>query len=101
MYTPPPFKSDMAAALAFAQARGNALAGLAGGKSRWLLAVNGADAYVSADWYVEGELGAHLDALNAKLESWVAPKPSSTVANASCGRRCLPTKPNRFERNVP
>jgi transcriptional regulator len=49
MYTPPPFKSDMAAALAFAQARGNALAGLAGGKSRWLLAVNGADAYVSAD----------------------------------------------------
>src|SRR5581483_7273291 len=89
MYTPPPFKSDRAKAIAFAQARGfgtmcafdgarpvasalpfcvsfaadgtpivsfhvargNALARLGDGKSRWLLAVNGADAYVSGDWY--------------------------------------------------
>ena len=148
MYTPPPFKSDRAAAVAFAQARGfgticawdgakpaasalpfclsfaddgtpiasfhvargNALARLAGGKSRWLLAVNGADAYVSADWYVssdqvptwlyqtvhmtgtvapmpEGELGAHLDALSAKFESWLAPKPPWTVAKVPAGRQ--------------
>jgi transcriptional regulator len=148
MYTPPPFKSDRAAALAFAQARGfatvcawngekpvasalpfclsftddgtpiaafhvargNALARLADGKSRWLLAVNGADAYVSADWYVspdqvptwlyqavhltgtvelmpDGELGAHLDALSAKFESWLAPKPPWTVAKVSAGRQ--------------
>ncbi len=148
MYTPPPFKSDRAASLAFAQARGfatvcawdgdkpvasalpfcldfaddgtpmayfhvargNALVGLAGGKSRWLLAVNGADAYVSPDWYVspdqvptwlyqavhltgtvdlmpEGELGAHLDALSAKFESWLAPKPPWTVDKVSAGRR--------------
>jgi len=148
MYTPPPFKSDRAASLAFAQARGfgtvcawdgekpvasslpfclsfsddgtpiaafhvargNALARLADGKSRWLLAVNGADAYVSADWYVspdqvptwlyqsvhlsgtvelmpDGELGAHLDALSAKFESWLAPKPPWTVAKVSAGRQ--------------
>jgi transcriptional regulator len=148
MYTPPPFKSDRAASLAFAQARGfaticawdgdkpvasalpfclsfaddgtpmaafhvargNALTRLANGKSRWLLAVNGADAYVSADWYVspdqvptwlyqavhltgtvdlmpEGELGAHLDALSAKFESWLAPKPPWTVDKVSAGRR--------------
>ena len=148
MYTPPPFKSDRAASLAFAQARGfasvcawdgdkpvasalpfclsfaddgtpiaafhvargNALARLADGKTRWLLAVNGADAYVSPDWYVspdqvptwlyqavhltgtvnlmpEGELGAHLDALSAKFESWLAPKPPWTVAKVSAGRQ--------------
>jgi len=148
MYTPPPFKSDRAASLAFAQARGfgtvcawdgekpvasslpfclsfsddgtpiaafhvargNALARLADSKSRWLLAVNGADAYVSADWYVspdqvptwlyqsvhlsgtvelmpDGELGAHLDALSAKFESWLAAKPPWTVAKVSAGRQ--------------
>ena len=36
---------------AFHVARGNALIGLADGKSCWLLAVNGADAYISPDWY--------------------------------------------------
>jgi transcriptional regulator len=148
MYTPPPFKSDRAASLAFAQARGfatvcawdgekpvasalpfclsfaddgtpiasfhvargNPLARLAGGKSRWLLAVNGADAYVSADWYVspdqvptwlyqavhltgtvalmpEGELGVHLDMLSAKFENWLAPKPPWTVDKVSAGRQ--------------
>jgi transcriptional regulator len=148
MYTPPPFKSDRAASLAFARtrgfgticawdgnkpvasslpfclnfaddgtpiaafhvARGNALARLADGKSRWLLAVNGADAYVSADWYVspdqvptwlyqavhltgtvelmpEAELGAHLDALSAKFEGWLAPKPPWKVAKVSAGRQ--------------
>ena len=90
MYTPPMFKSDRAASLAFAQTRGfglvcasdgakpiasslpfyltfaddgtphaafhvarhNPLVKLAGGSNSWLLAVNGADAYVSPDWYV-------------------------------------------------
>ena len=90
MYTPPMFKPDRAASLAFAEARGfgqvcawdgskpiasslpfylsscrrrhaagglfhvarhNPLAGFADGTSSWLLAVNGADAYVSPDWY--------------------------------------------------
>src|SRR5713226_8990966 len=89
MYTPPQFKPDRAASLAFAQTRGfglvsawdgakpiasslpfyltsaddgtpraafhvarhNPLAKLADGKSSWLMTVNGADAYVSADWY--------------------------------------------------
>ena len=148
MYTPPPFKSDRAKAIAFVQARGfgtmcafdgarpvasalpycvsfaadgtpivsfhvargNALARLGDGKSRWLLAVNGADAYVSADWYAspdqvptwlyqavhltgtvslmpDGELGAHLDALSAKFESWLAPKPPWMVAKVSAGRQ--------------
>ena len=90
MYTPPPFKSDRAASLAFAEARGfglacawdgkkpvasplpfyltsandgtlraafhvarhNPLVKLADGTASWLLAVSGADAYVSPDWYV-------------------------------------------------
>ena len=83
---------------AFHVARGNPLAGLADGTSSWLLAVNGADAYVSADWYTspdqvptwlyqavhltgpvrklsDGELGLHLDLLSAKFENWLAPKP--------------------------
>ncbi len=89
MYTPPMFKSDRAASLGFAEARGfgtvcawdgakpiasslpfyltsaddgtpqaafhvarhNPLAKLADGTSSWLMAVNGADAYVSPDWY--------------------------------------------------
>ncbi len=37
---------------AFHVARNNPLAKLADGKSHWLMAVLGADAYVSADWYV-------------------------------------------------
>ena len=90
MYTPPMFKPDRAASLAFAEARGfglvcawdgakpvasslpfyltsaddgtpraafhvarhNPLVKLADGTTSWLLAVNGADAYVSPDWYV-------------------------------------------------
>ena len=147
MYTPPMFKPDRAASLAFAQARGfgtvcawdggkpvasslpfclgyaddgtpqvafhaarhNPLIRLADGKSRWLMAVTGADAYVSADWYVspdqvptwlyqavhltgtvrtlsEDELGPHLDALSAKFEGWLAPKPPWLVAKVTAGR---------------
>jgi transcriptional regulator len=147
MYTPPMFKPDRAASLAFAQARGfgtvcawdggkpiasplpfyltfaddgtpqmafhvarhNPLAKLADGTSSWLMAVTGADAYVSADWYVspeqvptwlyqavhltgtvrrlsDHELGPHLDALSAKFESWLAPKPPWTSSKMTAGR---------------
>jgi transcriptional regulator len=135
MYTPPPFKSDRAASLAFAEARGfgivsawdgrrpvasplpfyltsandgtprvafhvarhNPLVKLADGAGSWLLAVTGADAYVSPDWYVspdqvptwlyqavhltgpvrtmsETELAAQIDVLSAKFEERLKPK---------------------------
>jgi transcriptional regulator len=147
MYTPPMFKPDRAASLAFAQGRGfgtvtawdgrkpvasslpfllayaddgtphaafhvarnNPLLKLADGKSHWLMAVTGADAYVSADWYVspdqvptwlyqavhltgtvrtmsDSELGPHLDALSAKFENWLAPKPPWVVSKVTAGR---------------
>ena len=146
MYTPPMFKSDRAASLAFAQARGfgtvcawdgnkpiasslpflltyaddgtpqaafhvarqNRLATLADG-AYWLLAVTGADAYVSPDWYAspdqvptwlyqsvhltgrvrkisEDELAPHLDALSAKFEGWLTPKAPWTPSKVSAGR---------------
>jgi transcriptional regulator len=147
MYTPPMFKPDRAASLAFAQARGfgtvtawdgrkpvasslpfylayaddgtphaafhvarnNPLLKLADGKSHWLMAVTGADTYVSADWYVspdqvptwlyqavhltgtvrmlsDSELGPHLDALSAKFENWLAPKRPWSVSKMTAGR---------------
>jgi transcriptional regulator len=147
MYTPPMFKPDRAASLAFAQARGfgtvcawdgarpiasslpfyltsaddgtpraafhvarqNPLAKLADGKASWLMTVNGADAYVSPDWYAspdqvptwlyqavhltgtvrilsDDQLGRHLDALSAKFESWLAPKPPWTTSKMTAGR---------------
>jgi len=147
MYTPPMFKPDRAASLAFAQARGfgticawdgarpiasslpfflvyaddgtpqvafhvarhNPLVKLADGMGAWLLAVNAADAYVSADWYAspdqvptwlyqavhltgrvrklsDDELGPHLDALSAKFESRLAPKPPWTSSKMTAGR---------------
>ena len=93
MYTPPPFKSDRAASLAFAEARGfgtacawdgkrpvasslpfylsyaedgtptalfhvarnNQLIKAADGETPWALAVIGADAYVTPDWYVSAD----------------------------------------------
>ena len=147
MYTPPLFKTDRAAALAFAEARGfgtvcawdgnkpvasslpfylsfaddgtpqaafhvarhNPLASLADGTSSWLMAVNGADAYVSPDWYASpdqvptwlyqavhltgtvrplsgDELGAHLEALSAKFENWLMPKPPWLSSKMTAGR---------------
>jgi len=147
MYTPPMFKPDRAASLAFAEARGfgticawdgkrpiasllpfylsyaddgtpqaafhvarhNPLVNLADGTSSWLMAVSGADAYVSPDWYAspdqvptwlyqavhltgpvrkqsDSELGLHLDALSAKFENWLAPKPPWTSSKMTAGR---------------
>jgi transcriptional regulator len=94
---------------AFHVARHNPLLKLADGKSSWLMAVTGADAYVSPDWYAspdqvptwlyqavhlsgavrmlsEHELGPHLEALGARFESWLAPKPPWTSAKMTAGR---------------
>jgi len=147
MYTPPPFKPDRAASLAFAEARGfgtvcawdgkkpiasplpfylsfandgtpqalfhlarhNPLINLADGASSWLLAVNGADAYVSPDWYVspdqvptwlyqavhltgvvrklsDEELAVQVDTLSAKFEDWLLPKKPWTSSKMTAGR---------------
>jgi transcriptional regulator len=94
---------------AFHVARHNPLLKLADGKSRWLMAVTGSDAYVSPDWYASSdqvptwlyqavhlsgavrmmsdrELGPHLDALSARFESWLAPKPLWTSSKMTAGR---------------
>jgi len=147
MYTPPMFKPDRAASLAFAQTRGfglvcawdgkkpvasplpfyltfaddgtpraafhvarhNPLAKLAGGTASWLLAVTGADAYVSPDWYVspdqvptwlyqvvhltgtvrtlsDDELAEQIETLSAKFEDWLLPKKPWTSSKMSAGR---------------
>ncbi|TMJ46769.1 MAG: FMN-binding negative transcriptional regulator [Alphaproteobacteria bacterium] len=147
MYTPPQFKPDRAASLAFAQARGfatvcafdgtkpiaslvpfyldyaddgtaqamfhvarhNPLVRLAGGTSSWLLAVSGADAYVSPDWYVspdqvptwlyqavhltgmvrrlsDDELSVQIETLSAKFENRLAPKPPWRSSKMTAGR---------------
>ncbi|VIO74971.1 FMN-binding negative transcriptional regulator [Bradyrhizobium ivorense] len=75
----------------------------------WLLAVTGADAYVSADWYVSPdqvptwlyqavhltgpvrtlsgeELAAQIEALSAKFESRLAPKRPWTAAKMTAAR---------------
>jgi transcriptional regulator len=103
------FADDGTPHAAFHVARGNALAALADGESCWLLAVNGADAYISPDWYAspdqvptwlyqavhltgtvrrmsDSELAAHLDALSAKFESWLAPKPPWLSSKMTAGR---------------
>ena len=147
MYTPPMFKSDRAASLAFAQARGfglacawngskpiasslpfyltsaddgtphaafhvarhNPLVKLADGATSWLLAVNGADAYVSPDWYVspdqvptwlyqvvhlmgtvrtlsDDELAEQIDTLSAKFEDRLLPKKPWVSSKMTAGR---------------
>ena len=103
------FADDGTPRVAFHVARGNPLIKLADGTSPWMLVVNGADAYVSADWYAspdqvptwlyqavhltgpvrvlpEDALGDHLDVLSAKFEDWLAPKPPWTSAKMTAGR---------------
>jgi transcriptional regulator len=109
------YSSDGTPCVAFHVARGNALAALADGKSNWLFAVVGADTYVSPHWYAspdqvptwlyqavhltgpvrtmpDQELGEHLDALSAKFEGWLAPKPPWTTAEMTAGRRAAMMK---------
>ena len=147
MYTPSPFKSDRAASLAFAEARGFALAcawdgkkpvasplpfyltfagdgtpqaafhvarhnpliKLADGTTSWLLAVSGADAYVSPDWYVspdqvptwlyqvvhltgtvrplsDDELAEQIETLSAKFEDRLLPKKPWVSSKMTAGR---------------
>jgi transcriptional regulator len=94
---------------AFHVARHNPLAKLADGKASWLMTVNGADAYISADWYAspdqvptwfyqavhltgtvrmlsDDELAPHLDRLSAKFETWLAPKPPWTASKLTATR---------------
>jgi transcriptional regulator len=95
--------------LSFHVARGNALARLADGRGQCLVAVSGADAYVSPHWYASpdqvptwlyqnvhltgparpmtaAELGVHLDLLSAAFERSLAPKPPWTRAEVPAGR---------------
>jgi transcriptional regulator len=104
------YADDGTPRLAFHVARNNPLAKLADDKTPWLMTVNGADAYVSPDWYVspdqvptwlyqavhltgtvrtlsDSELGPHLDALSSKFEGWLAPKPAWTTSKMTAGRR--------------
>src|SRR5260370_21319814 len=95
--------------VAFYVVRHNPVVKLGDGTSSWLLAVIGADAYVSPAWYVspdqvptwlyqavhltgtvrrlsDDELGPHLDRLSAKFESWLAPKPRWLASKMTAGR---------------
>lgn len=104
------YASDGAPRAAFHIARGNPLARLADDTSQWLIAVNGADTYVSPHWYAsadqvptwlyqsvhltgavramsETELAQHLDVLAAKFEGWLAPKAPWQTGEISAGRR--------------
>jgi transcriptional regulator len=93
----------------FHVARNNPLIALADSATSWLLVVNGADAYVSPDWYVsadqvptwlyqtvhltgkarkltDDELVAQIDALSAKFEDWLLPKKPWTSAKMTAAR---------------
>ena len=111
--SPLPFYLDQAAGgrwLAFHVARGNRLADLATNGGRWLVAVWGADAYVSPRWYASpdqvptwlyesvqlagpvrvmsaAEQRDHLDRLSAAFEARQAPAPPWTVDLVTPGRR--------------
>ena len=103
------YADDGTPRVAFHVARHNPLAKLADGMSSWLLAVTGADAYVSPDWYVspdqvptwlyqavhltgivrklsDDELALQVDTLSAKFEDWLAPKPPWTSSKMTAGR---------------
>src|SRR3954452_24866304 len=104
------YLNDGTPAVAFHVARGNALAALVDRKSNWLIAVNGDDTYVSPHWYASPDqvptwlyqavhlsgpvrsmsghqLGEHLNALSAKFEGWLAPKPLWSTGEMTAGRR--------------
>jgi transcriptional regulator len=104
------YSSNGTPLLLFHVARGNPLAALADSRTRWLMAVNGPGAYVSADWYAspdqvptwlyqsvhltgaaavmsEAELDDHLDEVSAVFESELAPKRPWTATKMTAGRR--------------
>jgi transcriptional regulator len=103
------YADDGTPVAAFHVARHNPLAKLADGATSWLLAVNGADAYVSPDWYVSvdqvptwlyqtvhltgpvrllsgDELALQIDTLSAKFEERLAPKKPWTSAKMTAAR---------------
>jgi len=103
------YAADGTPQAAFHVARHNPLVKLADGTSSWLLAVNGADAYVSADWYVspdqvptwlyqavhltgpvrmlsDDELAVQIDTLSAKYENRLLPKMPWTSAKMTAPR---------------
>jgi len=103
------FAADGTPQALFHLARHNPLLKLADGVSSWLLAVNGPDAYVSADWYVspdqvptwlyqavhltgpvrmlsDDELAVQVDTLSAKFENWLLPKSPWTSAKMTAPR---------------
>ncbi len=103
------YADDGTPQVVFHVARHNPLAKLADGTSSWLLAVTGADAYVSADWYISpdqvptwlyqavhltgpvrmlsaAELSVHLDTLSAKFEERLLPKKLWTSGKTTAGR---------------
>jgi len=100
---------DGTARAMFHVARHNPLVALADGTSSWLLAVSGADTYVSPDWYAspdqvptwlyqavhltgpvrklsDDELSMQIETLSAKFENWLAPKPPWTSSKMTAGR---------------
>ena len=112
--SPLPFVIDYAAdgtpRVGFHVARGNPLADLAARGADWLLAVTGAHAYVSPDWYQSPDqvptwlyetvhLGGpvrithgdampeHLDRLAEKFEGWLDPKPHWHADQVTPARR--------------
>jgi transcriptional regulator len=103
------FADDGTPRAAFHVARHNPLVKFAGGTTSWLLAVNGADAYVSPDWYVspdqvptwlyqvvhltgpvrtlsDDELAEQIDTLSAKFEDWLLPKKPWTSSKMTVAR---------------
>jgi transcriptional regulator len=103
------FADDGTPRAAFHVARHNPLVKLAGGTGSWLLAVTGADAYVSPDWYVspeqvptwlyqavhltgtvrtlsDDELVEQIDTLSAKFEDRLLPKKPWTSSKMTVAR---------------
>jgi transcriptional regulator len=104
------YSSNGSPLLSFHVARQNPLWKLGNDRTPWLMAVNGADAYVSADWYAspdqvptwlyqsvhltgpasvmsDADLTAHLDGLSATFERSLAPKPAWSMGKMPAGRR--------------
>jgi len=103
------FADDGTPHAAFHVARHNPLVKQADGTTSWLLAVSGADTYVSPDWYVspdqvptwlyqvvhltgrvrtlsDDELAAQIDTLSAKFEDRLLPKKPWVSSKMTTGR---------------